>query len=301
MDIASPAVIATQRPVFVRAPAKINLTLDVLGKRPDGYHALASVMQTIAVYDTIALWPRPAGEITLACNAPELSGESNLAWRAARLISAVTGGAHGVHIELRKEIPTQGGLGGGSSDGAAILVALNRWWQLGLSTAALIDLAAQLGSDVPFFIVGGTALIEGRGEIVTPLPDVTPLWLVVAKPPVNVPTPAVFRGLTPAAYTDGLATQQLVVAIRAGTLPPLNDATLHNALEQDVLRDYPAVERLRGVLRRAGAPTVRMSGSGPTLYAPFTALSAATAVWRAAIQAGARAWLTYTPSAEPQS
>jgi 4-diphosphocytidyl-2-C-methyl-D-erythritol kinase len=284
---------SADRPIFVRAPAKINLTLDVLGKREDGYHALASVMQTIAVADTLALWPAPDNTLTLHCDAPELRGENNLALRAARLLRDTTGCRRGVHVELRKEIPAQGGLGGGSSDAAAVLVALNRHWQLGLDTATLIALAAQLGSDVPFFVVGGTALVEGRGEIVTPLPPLPPLWLVVARPPVGVSTAMVFRALTPAAYTDGTATRRLVEAIRGGNLPPLDDTTLVNALEHDVLRDYPAVERLRGVMLRAGASPVRMSGSGPTLFAPFTTLAAATPVWRAAVQAGARAWLTY--------
>ena len=288
------APISHDRPLFMRAPAKINLTLDVLGRRADGYHELASVMQTIAVGDTLAFWPAPAGAITFTCDTPELSGDSNLALRAARLLVSETGCTHGIHIELRKEIPTQAGLGGGSSDGATALLALNHLWNLGLPRARLIELAARLGSDVPFFIVGGTALIGGRGEIVTPLPDMLPLWLVVAKPAVNVPTPAVFRALTSVGYSDGTATHALVDAITAGTLPLLDNRSLHNALEENVLRDYPLVAKLRETLLRAGATTVRMSGSGPTLYAPFTSLAAATPVWRAAQHANARAWLTYT-------
>ncbi|MBA3827137.1 MAG: 4-(cytidine 5'-diphospho)-2-C-methyl-D-erythritol kinase [Ktedonobacterales bacterium] len=281
-------------PLFVRAPAKINLTLDVLGKRADGYHELASVMQTIDLTDTVALWPAPEGEVTLDCDLPDLGGPDNLALRAALAIRAATGTTRGVHIELHKVIPMQGGLGGGSSDAATTLCALNAWWHLGLSDAQLLALAAELGSDVPFFIVGGTAHIAGRGELVTKLPDITPLWLVVAKPPVGVSTPAVFRALAPADYSPGTATAALEAHIRAGRLPNLNDATLHNALEDGVLRNYPAVATTRAALMVAGAPCVRMSGSGPTLYAPFTTLHAAAQVHQAAQAAGVQVWLTHT-------
>lgn len=282
------------RPLLVRAPAKINLTLDVLGKRADGYHELASVMQTIGLHDTLLLHPAPAGALTLVCDLAELNGGDNLALRAARLIVEHAGVPRGVHIELHKAIPLQGGLGGGSSDGAAVLRALDCWWDLRLGTATLLDLAGRLGSDVPFFILGGTARIGGRGEVVAPLPDLIPLWLVVAKPPVSIPTPAVFRALTPAGYTDSVATDDLAVHIAAGTPPTLSDAALRNALEAGVLCDYPAVAATRDLLLRAGAPCVRMSGSGPTLYAPFTDLATAAEVHHAALALGAQVWLTHT-------
>jgi 4-diphosphocytidyl-2-C-methyl-D-erythritol kinase len=282
------------RPMVVRAPAKINLTLDVLGRRADGYHELASVMQTIGLHDTLVLHPAPEGQVSLTCDVPELANSDNLALRAAHLIRQATDCARGVRIDLLKAIPLQGGLGGGSSDGAAVLVALNRWWDLGLSQEALIDLAARLGSDVPFFIVGGSARVGGRGEVVTPLVDLPPLWLAVAKPPVSIPTPAVFRTLTPADFTDGTATDSLIAHIQAGTLPPLTNAALPNALEPGVLRDYPAVAATRDQLLAAGAPCVRMSGSGPTLYAPFIDLAAAATVYHAAQAAGMQVWLTPT-------
>jgi 4-diphosphocytidyl-2-C-methyl-D-erythritol kinase len=286
------------RPMVVHAPAKINLTLDVLGRRADGYHELASVMQTIGLHDTLVLHPAPDGELALTCDLPELANDANLALRAAHLLRQATGCALGVRIELLKAIPMQGGLGGGSSDGAAVLVALNRWWQLALGQDALIDLAARLGSDVPFFIVGGTARVGGRGEVVVPLVDLPPLWLVVAKPPVSIPTPAVFRALAPADYTDGDATGTLIAHIQAGTLPPLTDAALLNALEPGVLRDYPTVAATRAQLLAAGAPCVRMSGSGPTLYAPFSDLPSAATVYHAAQARGIQVWLTPTAPRE---
>lgn len=282
------------RPQVVRAHAKINLTLDVLVRRADGYHELASVMQTIGLHDTLVLHPAPEGEVALACDLPELANDANLALRAAHLIRQMAGCMRGVRIDLLKAIPMQGGLGGGSSDGAAVLVALNQWWDLGLGQDALIDLAAQLGSDVPFFIVGGAARIGGRGEVVAPLVDLPPLWLVVAKPPISIPTPAVFRALTPADYSDGSATDALIAHIQAGTLPSLTDAALLNALEPGVWRDYPAVAAARDQLLAVGASCVRMSGSGPTLYAPFTDLAAAATVYHAAKDMGMQVWLTPT-------
>ncbi|HEX6122010.1 MAG TPA: 4-(cytidine 5'-diphospho)-2-C-methyl-D-erythritol kinase, partial [Ktedonobacterales bacterium] len=226
-----------------------------------------------------------------------LRTEHNLALRAARLLAATLPEERrlGVRIELRKGVPAQGGLGGGSSDAAIVLATLNALWRAGQDTPALERLAAELGSDVPFFIRGGTSLIEGRGERVTPLPDAAPLWLVLAKPPVNISTPTVFRALSPAEYHSGEASAAAVAAIRAGQ--PVPEAALVNSLEPGVLRTYPAVAETREALLAAGAPLVRMSGSGPTLYAPFAALTSAAAVYERARATGLRVWLCHTVSA----
>jgi 4-diphosphocytidyl-2-C-methyl-D-erythritol kinase len=296
----------TLAPLTRQAHAKINLTLDVLGKRPDGYHALASVMTTISLADAITLHPAEDGVVSLECNVPELCGDDNLVVRAARLVQRATGCDRGVHIALHKQVPAQGGLGGGSSDAAAVLLGLNQWWNLALAQDQLIDLAAELGSDVPFFIIGGTALIEGRGEFVTPLPPIAPLWLVIVKPPVSIATAAVFRALTPAEWSDGAATRDLVSTIRAGQMPALTDATLFNALEAGVLRAYPAVAEMRRALLDLGAPCVRMSGSGPTLFIPCATQGAAEQIWRAGERQGAwgmpgaKAFLTQTVIARPR-
>jgi len=282
------------QPLFIRTPAKINLTLDVLGKRSDGFHDLLSVMQTIALYDTIAFWPMHEGVISLDCGLPELCGTDNLVYRAVELLRQETGCTYGVRIELHKAIPMQAGLGGGSSDGAATLVALNDWWQLGLDSATLMTLAAKLGSDVPFFIVGGTALIEGRGEIVRSLPDTSPFWLVVVKPPVNVPTANIFRTLQAHGYTDGSATRNLVNLIEHGKLPEFTDVNLLNALEPGAILQYPIIGLTKNSLFEAGAETVRMSGSGPTLYVPCLTLAEAVHVYAGAQATGAAAWLTHT-------
>lgn len=266
--------------IFVPAWAKINLTLSVLGRRDDGYHALASVMQTISLSDTLRIQVTDEDGITCAVDVPGLRGDDNLALRAARLLRNEGYLKDGAALELRKEIPAQGGLGGGSSDAAAVLVALNRLCALGLSQTRLEELAARLGSDVPFFIHGGAALIEGRGEIVTPLPDCEPLWLLIAHPPVSISTAVVFQSLTPSEYGNTQDTDALVEAIRSGSQLPFE--RLSNTLEPLVMSNWPEVASTRDGLLKAGAPIVRMSGSGPTLFAPFRALDEATVVYEAA-------------------
>lgn len=278
---------------FVPAHAKINLTLDVLHKRPDGYHELASVMQTISLADTLRIAPDVNGGITCESDVYALRSPRNLALRAAQLLaSRVEGPTPGVRIELRKIVPTQGGLGGGSGDAAAVLVAVNALWAAGFRLEALEAMAAELGSDVPFFIRGGTCRVEGRGERVVPLPDLEPLWLVLAKPPVNVPTPTVFRMLAPAEWSSGEATTAVSAAIERGD--PLPFERLANALEPLVLRSYRAVAATREALMAAGAPLVRLSGSGPTLYAPFRRLVEAAEVWQRARSRGLAVWLCHT-------
>ena len=158
---------------FVRAYAKINLTLDILGRGADGYHELATVMQTVDLYDTLCLTATNDDSVSLICTTPELSNDENLAVRAAQLVRQRFALRQGIGIELYKRIPIAAGLGGGSSDAAAVLLALQQWWQLPLSSSDLLNMAAALGSDVPFFLTGGLALCEGRGERVTTL---APYW-----------------------------------------------------------------------------------------------------------------------------
>jgi 4-diphosphocytidyl-2-C-methyl-D-erythritol kinase len=280
--------------LFAHAYAKVNLTLDVLGRRADGYHELASVMQTVALADTLAFRSLPDGQTELLCDVPALNGPENLVYRAVQALREATGCRRGVRIELQKRIPAQGGLGGGSSDAATVLLLLNQWWQLGLTSERLIELGANLGSDVPFFILGGTALVEGRGERVTPLPDLPGMWVMLLKPPVAVSTLAVFRALTPADYTNGQATATLVAALRGSAVLLLDG--LMNALEARVCEEYPAVAESRAAFFRAGASWVRMSGSGPTLFALFPSLAEAAPVYQTLLSEGRQVWLTRTVS-----
>src|SRR5713101_8468619 len=201
---------------FVRAYAKINLTLDVLGRRADGYHDLATVMQTVDLYDTICLTATEDSQIHLVCSIPELSNDANLAVRAAQLLRQRLALRHGVLIELHKRIPVAAGLGGGSSDAAAVLRALQQWWQLPLPPSDLLNMAAALGSDVPFFLTGGLALCEGRGERVTTLAPYLPPsmhWLLLVKPALSVSTAAVFRSLSASDYTDGTHSRAVCTAL----------------------------------------------------------------------------------------
>jgi len=264
---------------FVRAYAKINLTLDILGKRTDGYHDLVTVMQTVDLYDTICLSATEDNQVQIKCTMPELSNDDNLASRAVHLVRQRLGIRQGVLIELHKRIPMAAGLGGGSSDAAAVLLALQHWWQLQLSPTHLLDIASSLGSDVPFFLTGGLALCEGRGERVTALSSHWPgtmRWLLLLKPAISVSTAAVFRNLPASDYTDGMHSRAVCTALHAGHIPALED--LHNCFERSVLETYPEVDLSREDLLQAGAAFVRLSGTGPTLFAPFSDLTLAQKV-----------------------
>jgi 4-diphosphocytidyl-2-C-methyl-D-erythritol kinase len=281
-----------ERSVFVPAYAKINLTLAVLGKREDGYHDLASVIQTISLHDTLRLTPNRSGQITVQTDSPELNTSDNLALRAAMALREAAGDTSlGAEIELLKVIPSPGGLGGGSSDAASVLLALNALWDARLPHERLTELASVLGSDVPYFLSGGTALIEGRGERVIPLLDGPPLWLVLVRPPIAVSTAAVYRALSPAEYATAEDSRAIIQAIKWGNPLPLEH--LSNSLEVPVLRDYPQIAATRDALLTSGAPLVRMSGSGPTLYAPFGALDDASRVYAEAQLRGLECWLCH--------
>lgn len=264
---------------FIRAYAKINLTLDVLGRRADGYHELATVMQAVDLYDTLCLTETADETVQIRCDNPELSNAQNLAARAALSLRQHVQTRRGVLIELHKRIPMAAGLGGGSSDAAAVLLALQKWWQLALSASDLLEIAAALGSDVPFFLNGGLALCEGRGERVTPLiprwPD-SMRWLLLVKPPIAVSTATVFAGLPAGDYNDGAHSQAIRAALEAGKELPREH--LHNGLERGVLERYREVAQARRNLLEAGAPLVRLSGSGPTLFAPFGELMQASEI-----------------------
>lgn len=261
---------------FVRSYAKINLTLDVLGRRSDGYHELATLLQTIDLCDTLCLTTIAENTVRIASTRPELNGDDNLAVRAAQLVRQHLSLTQGLEIELYKRIPIAAGLGGGSSNAAAVLLALQQWWRLPLSPSDLLTLAASLGSDVPFFLAGGLALCEGRGERVTPLSHYWPpsmRWLLLLKPAISVSTATVFRHLPTSDYTDGVHTRTVYTVLQSKGEPNRED--VHNGLERGVLFQYPEVALAREDLLQAGASFVWLSGSGPTLFAPFPQLACA--------------------------
>ncbi|MBV9691226.1 MAG: 4-(cytidine 5'-diphospho)-2-C-methyl-D-erythritol kinase [Ktedonobacteraceae bacterium] len=271
----------TSNMLFVQSYAKINLTLDVLGRRRDGYHDLTTLMQTVDLYDTICLSVTTDQSVRVICTQQELTSENNLAVRAAQALRRHFSLKQGVLIELYKRIPIAAGLGGGSSNAAAVLLALSQWWQLHLSPPDMFALAASLGSDVPFFLTGGLALCEGRGERVTPLAPHWPAamrWLLLVKPAISVATATVFRYLPSSDYTDGTHSRAVCEALAGRS--KLQPENLHNSLERGVLERYPQVAQAREDMLRAGASVVRLSGSGPTLFAPFSELLHATQVQR---------------------
>lgn len=262
-----------------KAYAKVNLTLAVGEKRPDGYHEVVSVMQRVSLCDTLTAEQTREG-ITLTCSDPALpSGEENLAHRAASLFFRETGIAGGAALTLEKRIPSQAGLGGGSSDAASALLALRKLYAPALSDTELETMAAALGSDVPFFIRGGTQLATGRGEVLSPLPPLTDGWFVIVKPTESFSTPAMYRRLDelPPACTPPLPPLQ-------GGLPALA-AGLFNRFEAAIPAGS-AVWDIKARLAAYGALASLLGGSGSAVFGLFDTETAA----RAAVEALRPAW-----------
>jgi len=251
--------------VRVWAPAKINLYLEVLRRRPDGYHDLATLMLTVGLYDSLEMRENTTGEVRLYSDHPALSmGPDNLIWRAAELLRRRYQISTGVDIRLVKRIPLAAGLAGGSSDAAATLAGLDRLWRLGLGADTLGRLGAELGSDVTFFFHGPAAWCTGRGEIVEPLPVGEPMHLVLACPEVGLSTARVFKALTvPGEPHDGQAVRE---ALRDGDVERLGKC-LFNRLEEPAFVLCPEVARLRQLLAELEPAGVLMSGSGSTVFA----------------------------------
>ena len=245
------------------APAKLNLFLHVVGRRADGYHLLQTLFRFVDHGDRLSLAPRADGRIVLATPLPGVPPESDLTVRAARLLQAETGCRQGVEIRLEKRLPLGGGLGGGSSDAATVLLALNHLWQLGLPRQRLQEIGLTLGADVPVFVFGRNAFAEGVGEALQPV-DLPPVWYVVLEPPVQVPTAAIFGA--PELKRDS---------------PPMHAADWRpgiggNDLEAVAVARFPAVaEHLRWLSAFGEA---RMSGSGACVFAEFSDKESAAAV-----------------------
>ena len=284
--------------VQAKAYAKVNWALEVLQRRPDGYHEVRTVIQTIDVCDTLEL--QPAAELRLEANDEGLPPtEENLVMKAAHLLRERADGLSGARMRLSKAIPVAAGLGGGSSDAAAALRGLNQMWDLDLPREALEQIAARLGSDVPFFVHGGTALAEGRGERITPLSDLPPQELLIVLPPLTLAdkTRRMYSLLTPADYTDGSAARRLADAIHQGK--PLADEQLFNVFDGPAFRAFPELERLRRALLEAGARSVHLAGSGPALFALAGDAAKRERLTSAAVEAGAKAFVVASvPAAE---
>lgn len=254
----------------VLAPAKINLTLSIVGKRPDWFHALESVMQMLSLADEILI--DNADELLFSCSDPALITEDNLVLRAARALQQRSQIPRGARIHLEKRIPYQAGLGGGSSDAASTLAALNEFWEIRLTPDDLVQLATELGSDVPFFLDGPCAVVRGRGEIVKPVVHATPCHIVLAKPSFGLPTAQVYGSLhaRPTSPGDEKAiglpeTQAMVHALQTGNIDALLRA-LTNDLEGPALTLMPELFPLRERMLEEGCLGVLLCGSGSALF-----------------------------------
>jgi 4-diphosphocytidyl-2-C-methyl-D-erythritol kinase len=268
-------------PLRIEAPAKVNLCLEILGRRHDGYHAVTGVLQTVGLYDTLLFAPRDDGQVVVTTDSAALAEEpqDNLVWRAARLLQQARGVHAGAEITLEKRIPLAAGLGGGSSDAMAALRGLDRLWDLRLQESELLNVASLLGSDVPFFLHGGTALVEGRGERVTPLRPLAGGWFVLVTPelPLAGKTAAVYHLLRPYERTDGALTQRLVATLAAGRRPPAT--LLYNGLEDAAFRAFPGLNDVLQAVVAAGGESARVSGAGPSLYLYYAEEAPARALW----------------------
>lgn len=248
----------------VRAYAKINLALDVLGRREDGYHEIRSVVQTIDLYDRIRLTLKQSQAIELVCKGDGVpSGNTNLAYQAAQLLQERTHTLKGVRIELEKNIPIAAGLGGGSADAAAVIKGLNVLWELGLEEWEMLRLCEELGSDVPYCLLGGTALIQGRGEVLTPLEPIDELWLVLVRPRISVSTQRVYQAWRDFAPGEPMV-EQMLAAVQLGGSKTIAQS-LGNMLEPVAFHMFPEIAKIKTMVS-TGSLGALMSGSGPTVF-----------------------------------
>lgn len=266
------------RAMRVLAPAKINLYLEVIGRRDDGYHDIVSVVAPISLHDTLFFERTSDGRITTivenqadvcGLNGEEIASSENIATKAALLLKSKSHYRDGVRITIRKEIPISGGLGGGSADAAMVLHSLNSLWELGFPREKLVEMAAEIGCDVPALVHGGIVLVEGRGERVRSIGKVSSRsawWLVLANVGMGISTGDIYRRTRNFLTSPRGMLQSMLAAIGKGDLD-LAGRSLFNALQQTVFRKYPLIEMLAEELQRAGAVGVALSGSGGTVFA----------------------------------
>jgi 4-diphosphocytidyl-2-C-methyl-D-erythritol kinase len=279
---------------MVRTPAKVNLALEVLGKRADGYHEISTVLQAIDLFDRLIM--EDAEDLSLVTTDPALPvDDANLVIRAARALGAAAGVRRGARIALDKRIPVAAGLGGGSSDAAATLVALNRLWGLRWSVGRLTELAVGLGMDVPFFLGRGRALGTGRGERLEPLPADGGYALVLANPNFPLSTRESYARVPAGWQAEAKGTRAVMAALRIRSAAELGTA-LTNHLENVVAPAVPAIGQMKAALLAAGALGAAMSGSGPTVFGVARSLDHARQIRRRVNRAGWSCWAVRTLS-----
>ncbi len=264
----------------LNAYGKINLGLDVLRRREDGYHEVKMIMQTVKVYDKLEFCDIDDDKIELSANMPFLPvGEDNLIYRACDLIKKDYGIKRGVRIKLNKHIPVAAGMAGGSTDAAAALIGMNKLFGLKISEDKLMDYGLKLGADVPYCIMRGTALSEGIGEVLTKLPPIPSCYILIAKPPISVSTKMVYENLHADRLTYHPDIDGMIEAIHAKDLRKITDR-MGNVLETVTIDRYPIIADIKDIMIEGGAMNSLMSGSGPTVFGIFEDEDRARSVMR---------------------
>ncbi len=266
----------------LKSLGKINLGLDVLGRRENGYHDVKMVMQTVYLYDRIVLQKTKTPGIRLKTNLFYLPvNENNLAYRAAKLLIDEFHIKEGVYITLEKHIPVAAGMAGGSSNAAAVLYGMNRIFRLGLTEQELMERGVKLGADVPYCIMRGTVLAEGIGEELTPLPPMPRCYVLLAKPPISVSTKLVYEKLDAHEIIEHPDIDGIIGGLEAGDLRHVA-SRMGNVLEQVTIEEYPVIEKIKNIMKEEGALNALMSGSGPTVFGiyedKYTACQAAARI-----------------------
>lgn len=255
--------------VTLKALAKVNLGLDVLGRRENGYHDVRMVMQTIYLYDNVTLTKEEEPGIRLETNLFYLPvDENNIAYKAASMLMEEFQIQEGVHITLEKHIPVAAGMAGGSANAAAVLVGMNRLFSLGLSQQELMERGVKLGADVPYCVMRGTVLAEGIGEILTPLSPLPKCYILVAKPNISVSTKTVYEKLDVHEISDHPDIDGILEGLKQQDIRKVA-ASMGNVLECVTIDDYPVIEDIKNAMKKAGALNAMMSGSGPTVFGIF--------------------------------
>ena len=255
--------------VMLKALAKINLGLDVLGRRENGYHDVKMVMQTIYLYDNVTISKTEEPGIQIESNLFYLPvDENNIAYKASKKLMDEFQIQEGVHIVLEKHIPVAAGMAGGSSNAAAVLVGMNRLFSLGLSQEELMERGVSLGADVPYCVMRGTVLAEGIGEILTPLPPLPKCYVLIAKPSISVSTKHVYEKLDSKEIEEHPDIDGILEGLENGNLRKIADS-MGNVLEKVTIEEYPVIEDIKRTMKEAGALNAMMSGSGPTVFGLF--------------------------------
>ena len=255
--------------LYVYANAKINLALDITGKRPDGYHDIRTVMQTVSLKDTLSMCKLFTPQIKICTNLKWLpTDDRNLVYKAAKILFDRFKPEDGIFIEIDKQIPVSAGLGGGSADCAAALCGISKLFNFPICRQELMEIGKSLGADIPFCIMKGTALAEGIGEILTPLPPCPDCFIVISKPPLCISTADVFRQFKMENVAERPDIEAMVENISAGDIEKIAGG-LCNVLESVTAREFPIIEKIKCIMRESGSMGTMMSGSGPSVFGLF--------------------------------